>query len=94
MLERREQMIGWAKNDNDKTRYENENHFIKHTMLPIINEAEAKWESECCEWKRPKGYDNCMGEHKCEVFFINRYMVKQFNFCPFCGKPIKISEVE
>ncbi len=62
--------------------------------LELLNEAEEKWEAEVCEWKRPKGYDNCMAEHNCEVFFIEHYMVKQFNYCPFCGKPIKISEVE
>ena len=93
----------------------------------IINEAEAKWESEyvsigaykqvawerdiaieqlhelgyefgekireadCCEWKKYESdiifpYKTSCGHS--EVFFDT------FKFCPYCGKPIKISEVE
>lgn len=62
--------------------------------MPVVAVAELLAEiEETCEWKRPKDYDNCMAEHNCEVFFIEHYMVKQFNYCPFCGKSIKILEV-
>lgn len=56
-----------------------------------INEAEAKWEAECCEWKKYEydilfPYKTSCGHS--EVFFDT------FKYCPYCGKPIKISEVE
>lgn len=57
----------------------------------IINEAEAKWEADCCEWKKYEydilfPYKTSCGHS--EVFFDT------FKYCPYCGKPIKISEVE
>lgn len=42
----------------------------------LINEAEAKWEADCCEWE-------ALGDYH-----------KTWKFCPYCGKPIKIVEVE
>ena len=57
-------------------------------LLADIDEAEA----ECCEWKqylKPYGirYQNCRAtESPVDIF--------AFKFCPYCGKPIKISEVE
>ena len=61
----------------------------------LINEAEAKWETDCCEWKQYHGkirkrWANCnSGTND-----FNTFTLKRFNFCPYCGKPIKISEVE
>ena len=57
----------------------------------LIDEAEAKWETDCCEWKKYEydilfPYKTSCGHS--EVFFDT------FKFCPYCGKPIKISEVE
>ena len=54
----------------------------------VINEAEAKWESECCEHKWNKEY--WWYDTSC------RHILEPhgYNFCPYCGKPIKISEVE
>ena len=56
--------------------------------LNCINEAEAKWEADCCEQKWNKEdwwYDTSCG-HILEPH--------SYNFCPYCGKRIKISEVE
>ena len=58
----------------------------------LINEAEAKWEADCCEWKR-LAIGNSVWKTSCgkqRTIILNR----DENFCPYCGKPIKISEVE
>ena len=86
------QIFDWLREQSFGNVKLNGNSFAE--IYRIIDEAEAKWEKDCCEWRRLKGYDNCIGEHNCEVFLIERYMLKQFNYCPFCGKRIKISEVE
>ena len=59
--------------------------------IDIIDEAEAKWEKDCCEWKKYESdiifpYKTSCGHS--EVFYDT------FKFCPYCGKRIKISEVE
>ena len=58
-----------------------------------IDEAEAKWESDCCEWKWHNAYryaDSCC-EFGTDTHRIN---LLNFKYCPYCGKPIKIVEVE
>lgn len=68
------------------------NYIPKILAENIINEAEAKWESDCCEWKQYETkygtrYQNCRAtEQPIDIF--------GFKFCPYCGKPIKNSEVE
>lgn len=57
----------------------------------VINEAEAKWESEVCEWK-PVGYRKEYVE--AHEFWLDKMQAECFKLCPYCGKPIKISEVE
>lgn len=68
----------------------------------IINEAEAKWEADCCEWKLEENTGiawHCADE-KCSTYnssYIKnlRIVLEDFDcICPYCGKPIKISEVE
>ena len=60
--------------------------------LSILDEAEAKLEADCCEWKQYETkygtrYQNCRAtESPVDTF--------AFKFCPYCGKPIKIVEVE
>lgn len=64
---------------------------LVENMDSIINEAEAKWEADCCEWKRKKNTSFAEAVHRvpCHI-----YTVIHWKFCPYCGKPIKISEVE
>ena len=58
----------------------------------LIDEAEAKWEAECCEWKHKEYHTNCFcGHNEC---YAEHDFVISWKFCPYCGKPIKISEVE
>lgn len=58
----------------------------------ILDEAEAKWEAECCKWKHREHYVNCFC--KCYGIMVEHDWAIGFKFCPYCGKPIKISEVE
>jgi hypothetical protein len=58
-----------------------------------IDEAEAKWESECCEWKFEKELVGISVYKTCLKTQPYCYDIDK-KFCPFCGKPIKISEVE
>lgn len=60
--------------------------------IKIVAEAEAKWESECCEWKHARSYVNCFC--KCNGTMVEHDLAIGFEFCPYCGKPIKIVEVE
>ena len=55
----------------------------------LINEAEAKWESDCCEWKEISW--NVYNAHE---RFCGDNILKEWTYCPYCGKPIKIVEVE
>lgn len=60
--------------------------------LSLIDEAEAKWEAECCEWKR-LAIGNSVWKTSCgkqKTIILNR----DETYCQYCGKPIKISEVE
>lgn len=59
-------------------------------MLAEIDEAEAKWEAECCEWK----VHRYLNIHKTSCGMAIGDYHKAWDFCPYCGKRIKISEVE
>lgn len=67
--------------------------------LSRVDEAEAKRESDCCEWE---GFDNSpikeaeMWTYKttCQMYIREEYTDTHWKFCPYCGKPIKIVEVE
>ena len=71
-------------------------------MQEIIAEAEAKWEEDFCEWKisrtRLRKFDEYMWVTSCnngnEIFGIPHWIVKNYNVCSYCGKRIKIVEVE
>ena len=58
----------------------------------IINEAEAKWEGDCCEWKKSLVYGYIKNPHTGRIFSNEPSM--QNVYCNTCGKPIKIMEVE
>ena len=72
----------------------NEVVVYEESVQNLINEAEAKWESDCCEWKKNiyffGGHDYSSG---CGTR-IPLNSLEYHKYCPFCGKPIKISEVE
>ncbi len=64
-------------------------------MLAEIDEAEAKWEADCCEWTelieyKQRVYANCRFTNDS----LDAMSIGYFKFCPYCGKRIKISEVE
>ena len=60
--------------------------------VDLINEAEAKWEADCCEWRC--GEVMLKSPHKISKFTCTKDGDFKYTFCPDCGKPIKISEVE
>ena len=75
----------------------------------IIDEAEAKWEAEYCEWTIDISninsaerwvYYNKIGCNPnvkdClpTFHFSDREQKNFLKYCPYCGKRIKISEVE
>ena len=70
--------------------------------LRILEKAEAKWKEDCCEWKmsrtRLRKFNEYMWVASCnnenEIFGIPHWIVKNYNVCPYCGKLIKIVEVE
>ena len=57
----------------------------------LIDEAEAKWEADCCEWKPSMDTVNIFEAHG---KIMHDLLLKDMKYCPYCGKPIKISEVE
>jgi hypothetical protein len=57
----------------------------------IIDEAEAKWEADCCEQWYLKENATFMMIHGTSHLVDD---AKYWKFCPYCGKPIKISGVE
>lgn len=54
-----------------------------------VDEAEVRLENEVCEWKQNRLNPDFMVQHK-RFIKIN----KEYKFCPYCGKKIKIVEVE
>lgn len=61
-----------------------------HDIGELINEAEAKWEEDCCVVNHFNGNRIVVEVHGNQFY---RRCVDEWNFCPYCGKPIKISEV-
>ena len=65
-------------------------------MLKKLDEAEAKWEADCCEWRlcdeEANVYDtSCRNPH---ILIEGTPKENNYEYCPYCGKPIKIIEVE
>ena len=65
-------------------------------VLAMIDEAEAMCEKDYCEWERdwalpPFKYRI---DTKCGYTFYDADHTVPFKFCPHCGNPIKILEVE
>ena len=87
------QIFDWLRNEICKgSECINERYYttVVHS-LSCVNEAEAKWETECCEWKREESYPY---RHLTNCGRMITHKHKEAKFCCFCGKPIKISEVE
>ena len=61
-------------------------------MLAEIEEAEAKWKADCCEWKAYGGKAFIESPHSRKMY--DNSSLAQNVYCNTCGKPIKIVEVE
>lgn len=66
--------------------------FAYSHAVDLIKEAEAKWKSDCCTWKKSEVYGYIKNPHTGRIFSNEPSM--QNVYCNTCGKPIKISEVE
>jgi hypothetical protein len=56
-------------------------------VLKLINEAEAKWEADCCIRVIGKPFTSSCGQKYDKWTYVGE------PYCAKCGKPIKISEV-
>lgn len=63
-------------------------------LKQILDEAEVKWESECCIWKQEKILEFSLSDCVTSCGHAEHYSVGIDKYCRHCGKPIKISEVE
>ena len=61
--------------------------------VDLINEAEAKWEKEVCEWKLEDAEANLYvtgcGKGKLVFEDMRTPTEDDYKFCPYCGKKIK-----
>lgn len=60
-------------------------------LKKILDEAETKWEEDCCTQWDLKENATFMMVHGTSHLVDE---VKYWKFCPYCGKSIKITEVE
>ena len=81
------QIFDWLREQSFGNVKLNGNSFAE--IYRIIDEAEAKWEKDCCEWKEISW--NVYNAHES---FCGDNILKEWTYCPYCGKRIKISEVE
>lgn len=51
-------------------------------------------ERDCCEWKPTKRNSNLIASPHMELYQLSKEDLKDILYCPYCGKPIKILEVE
>ena len=63
-------------------------------VYKLINEAEAKWKAECCEWKRGCEHKDILFSPHEQVSAMFESCLPKYPYCSVCGKLIKISEVE
>ena len=64
--------------------------------VDLINEAEAKWEADCCSWKKIYNFPiDSQYTPSCD-YTRSITITRGFDFvyCPYCGKKIKRAEVE
>ena len=66
---------------------------VMYNVEKLLNEAEAKWEAECCIWTKPSKEHGFIKNPHTGRIFSNEPSMQNF-YCNTCGKPIKISEVE
>lgn len=62
-------------------------------LKQILDEAEAKCEADCCEWEQT-GLSEPPRYFEAHDLMAYELDICLWKYCPICGKPIKISEVE
>lgn len=94
------QIFDWLReqvNKHSYAKYDDGNYFpcfiATKIATDLISAAEAKWEEDCCEWRISEFADEWMPVCRNGKCFRLRG-VRKYKFCPYCGKPIKITEVE
>ena len=89
------QIFDWLREQINESSYEEEDYFSNsYTVIELedaidkINEAEAKWEEDCCIRVVGKPFTSSCGQK------WDKWTDVGEPYCSKCGKPIKISEVE
>ena len=92
------QIFDWLREHLEETAQDVSPNNDKLVVLAIverlINEAEAKWEADCCEWKRNENTKALILSPHNPHSAMWAVDVKMYPYCNCCGKPIKVLEVE
>lgn len=78
-------------NEKKGTEFYGVKYINASTIKRLITEAEAKWKEDYCVVNHFNGNRIVVEVHGNQFY---RRCVDEWKFCPYCGKRIKISEVE
>ena len=84
-------------NDGREFEHDERNECFNNALdyaIRRVDEAEAKWEADCCEWKYDKGSDISYPHYATTCGNSVKNICSGHTYCGYCGKPIKIVEVE
>ena len=88
------QIFDWMREECDSESYKacevlkDERVVTVFDLIHLIDEAEAKWEADCCIRVIGKPFTSSCGQKYDKWLYVGE------SYCSKCGKPIKISEVE
>ena len=86
-------IFDWLREQMERSVIPSHYYIDKNVVLKNINEAEAKWEKDCCEWKET-GFSEPTRYFEAHDLMAYELDMCLWNYCPICGKSIKILEVE
>lgn len=60
--------------------------------VKIVNKVAKEYNQEVCEWERNYQFfsDKYKVETECGYTFYDLHHTKHFEYCPYCGKKIKV----
>ena len=77
-----------------KAYYDAVNPYVGNTVTKIVNQVAEEYKQEVCEWRlcdeEANVYDTtCRNTH---ILLEGSPMDNNYEFCPYCGKKIKVVE--